>query len=150
MGGDTVNRGIVTDSTAHARVKINGQDVRPCCQRQRIAADPGAQIDDKARCESSGLVPGDRFRRGLLDAGRLDPHLLPELELRRRFQARPGQPNGGSNGSRRGQLSKPFQIRRPDRSNPGDFSEQAATGLGRQDPSLRIDVRRAGARGLSA
>jgi len=146
--GNAVDRGIVLDSAAHARVEVDGQDIGPRGQRQRITADPRAQVNDQRTGESSGFVPGDRLRRGLLDCGRLDPHLLTALELHLRFLTSPGQANGSGDGRGRGQFSKSFQVRRPDRSNLGDLSEQAASGLGRQDPGLGPGVPRAGARAL--
>ena len=81
--GDVVDRGVITESTAHALIEIDGQNVGPRGKRQRIAADAGAEIDDQRTRESSGFVPGDRFRGGLFDAGRLDPHPLAALELDR-------------------------------------------------------------------
>ena len=45
--GDVVDRGVITESTAHALIEIDGQHVGASGQRQRIAADAGAEIDDE-------------------------------------------------------------------------------------------------------
>jgi len=136
------------DSTAHSLVEVNGQDLGPHGKGQRITAQARAQIDDHRTRESSGFVPGDRFRSGLLDSGRLDPHPLAALELHPRFLAGPRQANGGGNSRGRGQLAQSLEIRRQNRSNFGDLLEQAATGEGGQDPGLGFGGLGQGARGL--
>ena len=104
--GDVVDRGVITESPAHPLIEIDSQDVGPSGERQRIAADAGAEIDDQWTGESTGFVPGDRFRGGLFDGGRLDPHSLAVLELERRLCAGLGQANRGGNGRGRGLLSE--------------------------------------------
>jgi len=58
-----------------------------CGKRQRVAADPRAQVDDEPRTESASFVPGDRFCGCLLDSDRLDPHRCAPLEFDRRLAA---------------------------------------------------------------
>jgi len=81
LGGNPVDARVIPESTAHTYVAINGQDVGPSGQRQRIAADPRAEVDNQRPVESSRLMPGDGLRSGLFDPRRLDPHLLAALEL---------------------------------------------------------------------
>ncbi len=71
----------MTESTAHALIKFDRDHERSRREGKGVAADAGAEIDHERTSKSRGFVASDRFGRRLLDANRLDPHLLAVLEL---------------------------------------------------------------------
>ncbi len=61
--GDAVHCRVITDPPAHSVIEIDGQDVRPRRQCERIAADARAEVDDQSSIGTGWLCDGRPARR---------------------------------------------------------------------------------------
>ncbi len=102
---------------------------------------PAQRSTTSGQAKASGLVPGDRFGRGLLDGGRLDPHERAALEFERRLWPGTGEPNRGRDSRRRSQLPQASQVGGTDRSHSRHLVEQREPGLGEEHPGFGWSMR---------